>query len=104
MEFPFVAKESCSGQARSRKSLQGGLERLSYKTVKVNSGLCWRPQEGGDARVMRHLSRKIADRVWHRHKREKYAALNKAERDWRSEMPFDIRHGNIAFGVYPVDF
>ena len=35
-------------------------------------------------------------------KRKKYVAVNKAERNWRSEEHFDIRHGDTEFGVCPA--
>ena len=30
--------------------------------------------------------------------------VNKAEKSWRSEEHFDIRHGDVEFGVYPAEF
>ena len=37
-------------------------------------------------------------------KREKCVTVNKAERSWRSEDLFDIRHGYAEFGVYLAYF
>jgi hypothetical protein len=34
------------------KSFRGGPERLLCKAVKLNPGLCWRPQAVGDTRAM----------------------------------------------------
>ena len=35
---------------------------------------------------------------------KKHAAVNKAERSWRSKEHFDIRHGGAEFGVCPAVF
>ena len=53
---------------------------------------------------MRNLSRILANREWNQNKREKCVAVNKAERSWRSEEHFDIRHGDAESGVCPVGF
>ena len=36
--------------------------------------------------------------------REKCVAVSKAERSWRSEERFDIRHGDAEFGVRQTSF
>jgi hypothetical protein len=48
---------------------------------------------------MAYLPKRAANRVWNQPKREKCVIINKAERSWRSEESFDIRHGNAVFGV-----
>ena len=47
---------------------------------------------------MGFLQRKAASREWKQPKR-KCVAVNKAERSWRSEEHFDIRHGDAEFRV-----
>lgn len=74
------------------------------QAVKVKPGLPWRPQDVGDSRALGYLLRKAADREWSQPKREKCLVVNKSERNWRSEECFDIRHGDIAFGVCPAGF
>lgn len=37
-------------------------------------------------------------------KREKCVTINKAGRNGRLEEPFDIRHGDVEFGVCPDGF
>ena len=48
---------------------------------------CWRCQS-----CLKYLLRKAANKKWNQPKRKKYVAVNKAERSWRSEECFDIRH------------
>lgn len=36
--------------------------------------------------------------------RKKCVAVNKAERNWRFEEHFDVRHGDSEFGVCTADF
>ena len=73
-------------------SLNGGLERPLCEAVKLKPGLPWRPQNVGDARAIGYLSRRAANREWNQPKRKKCVSVNKAERSWRSEEYFDIRH------------
>ena len=85
--------------------LHGGPERPLHEAVKVKSGLCWRPQEIADARVMGCLPRRIASRIWNQpRERERDVEINKAEGTWRPEEHFDIRHGDAEFGVCPASF
>ena len=79
-------------------------ERLLCKAVKLKPGMLWRSQDVGDARDMVYLTRKTADGEWKQLKRKKSVAGTKAERSWRSEKGFDIRHGDAEFGVCPVGF
>ena len=72
--------------------------------MKVNSGLTWRLQDVRDVRAVGYLLRKAANREWKQSKRKKYVSVNKAERSWRSEEHFDIRHGDAEFGVCPARF
>jgi hypothetical protein len=44
-----------------------------------------------------YLLRKAANRDLNLPKKKNSAALNKAERRWRSEECFDIRHGDAEF-------
>jgi hypothetical protein len=57
----------------------------------VKPELC-RPQDGGDAKVLGYLARKLADKVWKWPKMEKYAAFNKSGRSFRYEECFDPGH------------
>lgn len=66
-------------------------------------GWPWRPQDVGGIRVVGFLQRKAASREWKQPKR-KCVAVNKAERSWRSEEHFDIRHGDPEMGVCPAGF
>ena len=43
-------------------------------------------------------------REWNQSQRKKCAAANKAERSWRSEERFDIRHVNTEFRDFSADF
>lgn len=52
-------------------SLHGDTERLLCKAVKVNPGLCLKPQDAGDVRVVGHLPRTSAKMVWNQPKRER---------------------------------
>ena len=87
-----------------RVSLHGGLEWPLCEAVKAKPGLSWRPQNIEDDRAMGYLPRKVANREWNQPKRKKCAAVNKAERIWRPEMCFDIRHEDSEFGVCPACF
>lgn len=51
---------------------------------------------------MVYLLRDTADWVWDQPKREKCIAVNKAEKTWRSEEHFGIRHEEVEFGVGPA--
>ena len=72
--------------------------------MKVKPGLPWRPQDVGDARVVEYLPRRTVNREWKQPKREKCVAVNKAERSWRSEEHFEIRHGDAELVVYLASF
>ena len=74
------------------------------EAVKENPGFHWRPQDVRDARVMGQLPRRAADWVWSQPKRKKDVPVKKAERTWRSEEHFDIRHGDAEFGICPAAF
>ena len=78
-----------------------GCERPLYKAVKVNPRLPRRPQDAGNAGAMGSLPVKAGNRVWNQPKRKR---SNIADRAWRSEEHFDIRHGDAEFGVCPVGF
>ena len=41
---------------------------------------------------------------WNQPQRKKYVAVNKAERSWRSEESFDIRHEDAEVGVCSAGF
>lgn len=73
----------------------------------LKPGLPWIPQGVRDSRATGHLPPpQYANRDWNEPepKREKCVAVNKAERNWRSEEHFDIRYGDAEFGVCPVGF
>ena len=50
------------------------------------------------------LLRRAANRKWNQPKRKKCVEVNKADRSWRSEERFGIRHGDAEFGVSPGGF
>jgi hypothetical protein len=66
--------------------------------------LPWRPQDVRDARAVGYLPRKAANREWNQPRRKKFVEVNKDKRSWRSEESFNIKHGDIGFGVCPADF
>ena len=66
--------------------------------------LPWRPQDIRDARAVGYLLRKAANREWNQPKRKNCAAINQAERNWRSEKYIDIRHSDAEFEVCPASF
>lgn len=74
-------------------SLHGGPEKPLCEAEKVKPGSPWIPPDVGDARIVVHLSRRAANRQYNQPKREKCIEMNKAERRWKSEEHFDIRHG-----------
>lgn len=63
MESSFMVKESIEGRDISGKSLHGGPENPLHQAVKVRPGLCWRPEDVGDARAMVYLPRRTSHRV-----------------------------------------
>ena len=63
-----------------------------------------RPQNIRDLEMVGYLPRKAANREWNQPKRKKCVAVNKAERSWRSEEHYAIRHGDAEFGVCPLVF
>lgn len=70
--------------------------------LKLKSGLPLRPQDFGNDRVIRYLSRRAGNWEWNQPKRNKCIAVNKAEQSWRSEECFGIRHAE--FRVFPAGF
>ena len=48
--------------------------------------------------------RKAGNIEWNQPKRMKFVEVIKAERSWRSEECFDIRHGDAEFEVCPAGF
>ena len=49
---------------------------------------------------MGYLLRKIAKKEWNQNKRKKHVPVNKAERYWKTEEHFEIRHGDAEFGIF----
>lgn len=45
-----------------------------------------------------------AIREWKQPKKERCVTANKAERNWRGEERFDVRHGDAGCGVQPAGF
>lgn len=45
-----------------------------------------------------------AIREWKQPKKERCVTANKAERNWRCEEHFDVRHGDAGCGVQPAGF
>lgn len=50
------------------------------ETVKVKPRLCWRLQDIGDPRAVRHLPKRAAFEEWNQPEREKYVTGSKAGR------------------------
>jgi hypothetical protein len=57
------------------------------------------PQDIGDSRATGYLLRKTVNREQNQPQRKKFIAVNRDERNCRSEDCFDIRHEDIEFGV-----
>ena len=72
--------------------------------MKVKPGFYWQPQDVGDAVVVEYLPWRSANEEWNQLRREKCVAVKKAERSWRAEGQFDIRHGDAESGVCPAGF
>ena len=70
-----------------------------YETLKLKLGLPWRTQYVGVTRVLGYLQRKAVNREYKQLKTKKCAALYIAERSWRFEEHFDIRHGDSGVGA-----
>lgn len=51
-----------------------------YDSVKVKSGLPWRPQNIGGTRAEEYVPRKASKRDWNQLKRKKCVAVNKNEK------------------------
>ena len=87
-------------------SLQGGLERPLCEAVKEKPGFPWRSQEVRDARTVEYLLKRAANRERNQLKRNKvcYIQVDRAERSWRTEESFDIKHGDAEFGLCSVLF
>lgn len=100
--FRLQLGEAAIGRRVSGKSLHGHLERPLWEALKVKPGLCWRPQDVGDARAMGYLPSRAADWGWNPPKRENCVAVNKAGADWSSEEPFDVGHGDAERGIRPA--
>lgn len=67
------------------------------EALKVKPGLSWRPQDVGDATVLRYLRRKTANREWSQTIREMCVTVNKAEKSWRSAESVFISQGDTKF-------
>ena len=94
--WPLPLRKATAFMQVAMVSLHGGLEKPWHE-------LCWRPQDIRDARTVGHLLSRAANRVWNQPKKE-CIVENKAERRWRSEECFDIRHEDAEFGVCPAEF
>ena len=62
------------------------------------------PKDVGDAIVLGYLLKKPTKTVLNQPKEKKYVVVNKAEKSWRSEERFGIRHEEAEFGVCPACF
>lgn len=76
-----MTKEVAGFRDASVLSLPGDLERELHETVRVKPGLPWRPLNVGDKAVVRYLLKKDNKREQKRPKRQKYIAVNKAQRN-----------------------
>ena len=79
-------------------SVHGGLEMPLCEAMKVNTGLPWRTPRGERCTTIGYLLRKAANRE------KKCVVVNKAERSWRSDEHFDIRHRGAEFGEFLAGF
>ncbi|MGE9641895.1 hypothetical protein ACQP3J_33175, partial [Escherichia coli] len=61
--LPLWLKKAAEAMYVLGVSLHGGPERPLCEAVKVKSGLPWRPQDVGDARVIGYLLRRAANRA-----------------------------------------
>lgn len=97
-----------SGSAFSVKkrgeSLHKGLERTLHEARKVKLGLCWEPQNVGDARAMRYMGTRRAGNGSGKSPREKCVVVNKVGKSCSSVECFDITLGCAEFGGFPVGF
>lgn len=66
---PSLTKKTDEARHMPWVFLQGGLERSLHGTVKVKSRLSWRPQDVGEARTVRYLPRRAANREWNQPQR-----------------------------------
>lgn len=95
--LPQQKYRSCGKECPSRLKNTAETQKGHYmKVIKVKLGLCWRPQDVGDARAMRYLLlRRAAQRTLNQPKRQTFVAVNKAEKSGRSQEPCDIKHFRI---------
>ena len=82
-----------------RVSLDGSPGRSFCESVKLKSGLSWRPQHAGDDRDMRYLPKKDVNSEQNQPKRKTCVPVNRDEWSWRPEEYFNIRPGDAEFGV-----
>jgi hypothetical protein len=66
--------------------------------------LPWRLQDVRDARAVSYLLRKVANKEWNHSRKRSLLQSTKMKRSWRSEDSFDIRYGDVEFGVCPAGF
>lgn len=63
--MPLCLRTATETRHVSRVSLNGGLvERPLHEAVNLKPGLPWRTQDVKDARVVKYLLRKAANREW----------------------------------------
>jgi hypothetical protein len=60
------------------QSIMCGLQILKQEAVMLK--LPWRPQDVSDAKAMRYLLRKAANREWNQLRKKKFVAVNKDEK------------------------
>ena len=87
-----------------RRSPKDQVESQTLKQEAVTLKLPWRLKDVKDARAMGYMLRKAANREWNQPRRKQFVAVNKYEKEWRSEDCFDISHGDAEFGVCPAGF
>ena len=87
-----------------RMSPKDKVESQTLKQEAVTLKLPWRLKDVKDARAMGYMLRKAANREWNQPRRKQFVAVNKDEKEWRSEDCFDISHGDAEFGVCPAGF
>lgn len=83
-------------KATEARCVTGSLCMEALRGHWVTPGLHRRPQDVGEARVVRHLPRGAEDSIWNQPKREKGGV--------GLSTPFDIRHGDTGYGDYPAAF
>jgi hypothetical protein len=90
--------------ATLRRSPKYQVESQTLKEKAVTLKLPWRLKDVKDARAMRYMLRKAANREWNQPRRKQFVESTKMKKEWGSEDHFNISHGGAEFGVCPAGF